>query len=177
MESHCYITFQVGKLTKRGETMSENNHQITAGDAKAALESLSAANNITMNSMRPPLWLILLCSVALGIKTVAMGIMIENSLWKSIQWGSYIVCCLCIVSWIIALRIKGITVKITDINVTKKGIICALLICSLLVLSRTIYLQTGAILFPFLAGILNTSILIYALHVKSGAKAKEKNNE
>lgn len=143
--------------------MSENNHQITADDAKAALASIGVANEATLNSMRPPVWLILLCAIALGIKTAAMGFMINNGLWNSIQWGTYSVICLSIVSWIIALRIKGITIKIIDVNITKKGVIAALLICALLILSRAIYLQTGGIFFPCIAGILNALILAFCL--------------
>ena len=159
--------------------MNKINHQITAGDARAALESLAVANKITVNSMRPPLWLILLCSVALGIKTAAMGLMINNNLWNSIQWGSYIVCCLSVALWIIALRAKGITIKIVDVNITKTAIISALLICILLVSSRAIYLQTDAILFPLIAGFLNALILAVGLHfgLRRNAKETEKNNE
>jgi hypothetical protein len=158
--------------------MNKINPQITADDARAALESLAVANKITVNSMRPPLWLILLCSVSLGIKTIAMGLMINHNLWNTIQWGSYIVCCLSVVSWIVALRIKGITVKIADVNVTKKGIIAALLICTLLVLSRIIYLQTGSLLFPCIAGILNAATLAFSLHFGRllNSKEKEENN-
>lgn len=153
--------------------MSENNHQITAGDARAALASIAEANKITVDNMKPPVWLILLCSVAFGIKTAAMGFMINDSLWNSIQWGSYIVCCLSVASWIIALRVKGITIKITDVNITKKGIIAVLLICTLLILSRVIYLQTGSILFPCVAGILNALILAFSLHFGRLLSAKE----
>ncbi len=144
--------------------MSENNHQITTGDASAALASITAANEITVKSMRPPLWLILLCAIALGIKTAAMGFMINNSLWNSIQWGTYSVICLSIIAWIVALRVKGITIKIADVNISKKGIIAALLICALLILSRATYLQTGSIVFPCIAGILNAFILAFSLH-------------
>lgn len=153
--------------------MSENNHDITADDARAALASVEVANKITVDNMSPPLWLILLCSVAFGIKTAAMGFMINDNLWNSIQWGSYIVCCLSVVSWIIALRVKGITIKITDVNITKKGIIAALLICTLLVLSRVIYLQTGSALFPCVAGIVNALILAFSLHFGRLLNARE----
>jgi len=154
--------------------MNKTDHPITADDARAALESLAVANSITVNSMRPPLWLILLCSVSLGIKTAAMGLMINNSLWNSIQWGSYIVCCLCVASWIIALRAKGITIRIVDVNITKTGIISALIICTLLVSSRVIYLQTGSLLFPCIAGTLNALTLAYGLHFGLRWNAKEK---
>lgn len=153
--------------------MSENNHQIAAVDARAALASIDAANKITVNSMRPPLWLVLLCSVALGVKTTAMGLMLNDSLWNSIQWGAYFVCCFSVVLWIVALRVKGITIKITDVNITKKGIIAAFLICALLVLSRVIYLQTGSALFPYVAGILNALILAFSLHFGRLLSAKE----
>lgn len=158
--------------------MNKTSHHITADDARAALESLDVANKITVNSMKPPLWLILLCSVALGIKTVAMGFMINSSLWNSIQWGSYIVCCLSVASWIIALRVKGITVKIFDVNINKMGIVSALLICALLVLSRITYLETSDILYPCIAGFLNTLLLIFSLHfnVRLNAKEKERTN-
>lgn len=157
--------------------MTNTDHPITADDARAALESLAVANSIIINSMRPPLWLILLCAVALGIKTAAMGLMINNTLWNSIQWGSYLVCCLCIAAWIIRLRVQGITVKVVDVNITKTGLISALLICTLLVLSRVIYLQTGSLLFPCIAGALNTLILTYGLHagLRWNIKEKEKN--
>ncbi|HTF97007.1 MAG TPA: hypothetical protein VL995_12795 [Cellvibrio sp.] len=154
--------------------MSKNNHQITADDAKAALASIGAANRITVGSMRPPLWLILLCSVALGIKTTAMGFMINDHFWNGIQWGSYIICCLSVVLWIVALRIKGITIKITDVNITNKGAISALFICALLVLSRVIYLQTGSSVFPFIAGVLNALILMFSLHFGRLFNATEK---
>lgn len=159
--------------------MNKINHQITADDARAALESLEVANNIIINSMKPPLWLILLCAISLGIKTIAMGLMINNSLWNSIQWGSYGVCCLSVISWIITLRARGITIKIVDVNITKMGIISALLICILIVLSRIIYLQTGGILYSCIAGILNTLILTFSLHfnVRFNAKEKEKEKE
>ncbi len=153
--------------------MNENYHQITAGDARAALASLDVAKKITLNSMKPPLWLVLLCSAALGIKTTAMGLMINDNLWNSIQWGSYIVCCLSVVSWIIALRVKGIMIRITDVNITKKGVIAALLICTLLVLSRVIYLQTGSALFPYGAGIFNALILAFSLYFGRLLSAKE----
>ncbi|MDZ4260903.1 MAG: hypothetical protein U1B30_01040 [Pseudomonadota bacterium] len=157
--------------------MNKTDHPITADDARAALDSIAAASNITLNSMRPPLWLILLCAVALGIKTAAMGLMINDNMWNSIQWGSYIVCCLSVAAWIITLRTKGITVKIVDVNITEKGIISALLICALLVASRAIYLQTGSLLFPYLAGTLNSLILAYGLHfgLRWNTKEKEKN--
>ena len=157
--------------------MNKIDHPITASDARAALESLAAANNITVNSMRPPLWLILLCSVSLGIKTAAMGFMINNTLWNSIQWGSYIVCCFSVVSWIAALRVKGITVRIVDVHITKMGIISAILICALLVSSRAIYLQTGSILFPCIAGLLNALVLAFGLHFGLRRNAKEKENK
>jgi len=144
--------------------MNKTDHQITAHDARTALESLEVAHKITVNSIRPPLWLVLLCSVSLGIKTTAMGLMINNNLWNSIQWGSYILCILSVATWIIALRAKGITVKIVDVNITKMGIISALLICALLVSSRAIYLQTGAILYPYIAGLLNTLLLTFGLY-------------
>ena len=144
--------------------MNKIKHHITADDARAALESLDVANKITVDSMRPPLWLILLCSVSLGIKTTAMGLMINNNLWNSIQWGSYITCCLSVAAWIIALRVKGITVKVIDVNITKMGLISALLICALLVSSRAIYLQTGALLYPCITGMLNAFILTFSLH-------------
>lgn len=157
--------------------MNKIDHPITADDARAALESVATAKNIAVNGMRPPLWLILLCSAALGIKTAAMGLMINNALWNSIQWGSYIVCCLCVAAWIVALRAKGITIKIIDVNITKTAIISALLICTLLVSSRVIYLQTGSLLFPCLAGTLNTLILAYGLYfgLRWNVKEKEKN--
>lgn len=157
--------------------MNTTDHPITADDARAALESLAMVNKIAVNSMRPPLWLILLCAVALGMKTAAMGLMINNTLWNSIQWGSYIVCCLCIVTWIISLRAKGISIKIADVNITKTAVISALLICTLLVLSRVTYLQTGSLLFPCIAGALNALILAYGLHfgLRRNAKAKENN--
>jgi len=163
--------------TKGSCTMNKTDHPITANDARAALESLASASNITANSMRPPLWLILLCAVSLGIKTAAMGLMINNSLWNNIQWGSYMVCCLCIASWIIALRAKGITIKVVDVNITKAALISALLICTLLVSSRVIHLQTGSLLFPYIAGALNTLILAYGLHfgLRWNAQEKEKN--
>jgi hypothetical protein len=159
--------------------MNKTKHHITLEDAKAALDSLEAASKITVNSMRPPLWLILICSVSLGLKTAAMGIMLNNNLWNSIQWGSYIVCCLSVLAWIIALRTKGITIKIVYVNITKMAMIFALLICILLVSSRAIYLQTGSILFPLIAGFLNAMILAYGLHFGLGrnSKAKEKNDE
>ena len=144
--------------------MNKNNQQITIDDARAALESLDAANQITVNSMRPPSWLIILCAVSLGIKTLSMGLMTNNSLWNSLQWGSYIVCCLSVVSWIIALRAKGITVKVVDVKITNPGIISALVICVLLVLSRATYLHTGNILYPCIAGMLNTFVLAFSLH-------------
>lgn len=153
--------------------MNKIDHQITADEARSALESLALANDITISSIRPPLWLILLCSVTLGIKTTAMGVMINNNLWNSIQWGSYIVCCLSVVLWVIALRTKGITVKIVDVNITKMGIISALLICTLLVSSRAIYLQTGSLLFPCVAGILNGLILTFGLHFGLRRKTKK----
>ncbi len=157
--------------------MNKTDHPIAADDARVALDSIAAASNITLNSMRPPLWLILLCSASLGIKTAAMGLMINDSMWHSIQWGSYIVCCLCIAAWIIALRAKGITIKIVDVNITKTGIISALLICMLLVSSRVIYLQTGSLLFPCIAGTFNALILAYGLHfgLRWNVKEKEKN--
>jgi hypothetical protein len=155
--------------------MSENNHQITANDARAALGSITAANEITVKSMRPPLWLIFLCSIVLGIKTAAMGFMINNSLWNSIQWGAYSVICLSVIAWIIALRVKGITIKIADVNISKKGTIAALLICALLILSRAIYLQTGSVLFPAIAGILNALILAFSLHFGQLFNAKDLN--
>lgn len=156
--------------------MNKTDHPIAADDARAALDSIAAASSITLNSMRPPLWLILLCAVALGIKTAAMGLMINNTLWNSIQWGSYIVCCLCIVTWIISLRAKGITIKMVDVNITKAAVIFALLICTLLVSSRVTYLQTGSLLFPCIAGALNALILAYGLHfgLRRNAKVKEK---
>jgi hypothetical protein len=159
--------------------MNKGNHHITTDEAKSALESLAVANQITVHSMRPPLWLILLCSASLGIKTTAMGLMINDNLWNSIQWSSYILCCLCVVSWIIALRIKGITIKIADVNITHKGIISALLICALLISSRVIYLQTGSILFPCIAGILNTLTLAFSLQFGRllNTNKKEGNNE
>lgn len=156
--------------------MSKNPHQITTEDAKAALASIDAANNITLSSMKPPLWLILLCAISLGIKTITMGLMINNSLWNSIQWSSYIVCCLSVASWIIALRMKGITIKIVAVNITKTGIASALLICILLVSSRAIYLQTGSVLYPYIAGLLNTLILTYSLNFKLRLNTRDKGN-
>lgn len=156
--------------------MNKTDQPITAGDARAALDLLAVASSITANTMRPPLWLILLCSVSLGIKTAAMGLMINNNLWNSIQWGSYIVCCLSVVLWVIALRTKGITVKIVDVNITKMGIISALIICTLLVSSRAIYLQTSSPLFPYAAGILNGLILAFGLHFGLRRKTKEMEN-
>ncbi len=156
--------------------MSKNPHQITTEDAKAALASIDAANNITLSSMKPPLWLILLCAISLGIKTIAMGLMINNSLWNSIQWASYSLCCLSVVSWIIALRVKGIVVKVTDINITKTAIISALLICILLVSSRVGYLQTGSVLYPLIAGLFNAVILTYSLHFKCSQHTRDKGN-
>jgi hypothetical protein len=157
--------------------MNTTDHPITADDARAALESLAMVNKIAINSMRPPLWLILLCAVSLGIKTAAMGLMISNDLWISIQWGSYIVCCICIASWIITLHVKGIDIKIVDVNITKTGIISAILIYTLLVSSRVTYLQTGSLLFPVIAGIFNTLILAYGLHfgLRWNVKEREKN--
>ncbi len=155
--------------------MNKAEHPITTDAARAALASLAAASNIAVNSMRPPLWLILLCAIALGIKTVAMGVMINDTLWTSIQWGSYFVCCCCIAAWIIRLRIKGITLKVVDVNITRSGIMSALLICTLLVLSRVIYLQTGSLFFPCIAGTLNTLILTYSLHFGLRWNVKEKN--
>ena len=155
--------------------MNNAEHPITTDAARAALASLAAASNIAVNSMRPPLWLILLCAIALGIKTVAMGVMINNTLWTTIQWGSYFVCCCCIAAWIIRLRMKGITIKVVDVNITRTGIISALLICTLLVSSRVIYLQTGTLLFPFIAGALNMLILAYGLHFGLRWNVKEKN--
>lgn len=153
------------------------NHHITADDAKAALVSIAVANEITANSMRPPVWLILLCALALGIKTAAMGFMINNGFWNSIQWGTYSLICLSIISWIVALRMKGITIKITDVNVTTKGVIAALFICVLLVLSRAIYLQTGGILFPCIAGMLNAFILASSLRFGQLFNAKGMNTK
>lgn len=157
--------------------MNNTDHPITTDAARAALASLAAASSSVVNSMRPPLWLILLCAIALGIKTIAMGVMINNTLWTSIQWGSYLVCCLCISAWIIRLRVQGITVKVVDVNITKTALGSALLICLLLVLSRVIYLQTGSMLFPIIAGALNTLILTYGLHfgLRWNVKEKEKN--
>ena len=157
--------------------MNKTDHPIAADDARAALDSIAAASSITINSMRPPLWLILLCAIALGIETAAMGLMINNNLWNSIQWGAYIICCLCIVTWIISLRAKGITIKMVDVNITKAAVIFALLICTLLVSSRVTYLQTGSLLFPCIAGALNALILAYGLHfgLRRNAKAKGKN--
>lgn len=154
--------------------MNKNNPQITADDARAAMASIEAAEKITANSMRPPLWLILLCSMSLGIKTTAMGLMINNNLWHSIQWMSFIVIMFSVISWIVALRIKGITIKITDVQITKQGVISGILICILLVSSRAVYLQTANILFPYIAGILNTLVLAYGLrfNLRLNAKAK-----
>lgn len=159
--------------------MNKISHPIAPDEARAALESLAEASKITVNSMRPPLWLILLCSVSLGIKTVAMGVMINDSLWNSIQWVSYIVCCLGVVAWILALRAKGITVKIIDVKITTMAIIFALLICVLLVSSRAIYLQTDTILFPCVAGFLNASLLAFGLYfgLRRNAKNMEKDND
>ncbi len=151
--------------------MNKINNHITVAEAKAALESLAVANTITLNSMRPPLWLILLCSVSLGIKTVAMGLLINNNLWVGIQWGTYILCCLSVVGWIIALRVKGITIKIVDVNISKMTIMSALLICILLVSSRAIYLSTGSLVYPCIAGFLNAVVLAYGLHFGLGRKA------
>ncbi|QEY16975.1 hypothetical protein D0C16_13925 [Cellvibrio sp. KY-GH-1] len=156
--------------------MRENNHQITADDAKAALASIGVANKITLSSMRPPLWLILLCAIALGIKTAAMGSMINNSLWNAIHWGAYSVICLSVVSWIIALRINGITIKISDVNITVKGIVVALLICALLILSRVIYLQSGSLVIPCVAGVLNALILTIGLRFGRLLNAKKGNS-
>lgn len=155
--------------------MSEANNQVTTHDA---LKSLEEANKITANSMRPPLWLILLCAVALGIKTTAMGLMLNNSLWDSIQWGSYIVICFSMAFWIAALRIKGITIRIVDVKVSIVAITSALLICTLILLARAIYLHTGSVLIPYVAGALNTLILAFGLHfgLRLNAKEKEKNN-
>ena len=144
--------------------MNKGNHQITADEARAALESLDAANKTTVNSLKPPLWLILLGATSLGIKTTAMGLMINNDLWITIQWVSYAVLCLSIISWLFALRMKGIKVKFVAVNIAKLAIIAALFICVLLVLSRAIYLQTGSILFPCIAGILNALILALSLY-------------
>ncbi|HEY7885022.1 MAG TPA: hypothetical protein VIC08_08765 [Cellvibrionaceae bacterium] len=144
--------------------MNDNDHQITVNEARSALASLDAAHTTTLNNMRPPLWLVLLCAAAFGIKTAAMGLMINNSLWQGIQWGTYGIIIVSVLSWIIALRVKGITVKITDITITKKGAICALIMCVLLVLSRAIYLNTGFILTPFIAGIANALLLAFCLH-------------
>jgi hypothetical protein len=159
--------------------MNKSNHHISTDDAKAALTSLEIAHKTMINGMRPPFWLTLLCAIALGIKTAAMGLMINNNLWHNIQWVSYIIIVLSIFSWIIALRIKGITIKITDVNIGTKGIVAALLICTLLAISRAIYLQTDIILFPYIAGILNALILAFSLHfnLRLNAKEQENNNE
>lgn len=158
--------------------MNKIKHHITPEDAQVALDSLEAASKITVNSMRPPLWLILICSVSLGLKTAAMGVMLNDNLWNSIQWGSYIVCCLSVPAWIIALRAKGITIKIVDVKITEMTMIFALLICILLLSSRAIYLQTGSILFPLIAGFLNALILAYGLHFGlRNTKEKEKEHE
>lgn len=154
--------------------MNNTDHQITADDARAALESLEVAKKATVNSIRPPLWLVLICSVSLGIKTAAMGLMIDNNLWNSIQWGSYTVLCLSVVSWIFALRAKGITIRIVGVNITIKAVISALLICALLMSSRAIYLQTGSVLFPYIAGVLNALVLAFSLYFGLRLNEKEK---
>ena len=53
--------------------MNNAEHPITTDAARAALASLAAASNIAVNSMRPPLWLILLCAIALGILITRYG--------------------------------------------------------------------------------------------------------
>lgn len=158
--------------------MNKSTYHTSTDDAKAALASLEVAYKTTINHMKPPLWLTLLCAIALGIKTTAMGLMINNDLWQSIQWGSYIIIVLSIFSWIIALRIKGITIKLTDVNIGKKGVISALLICVLLASSRAIYLQTDIMFSPYMAGILNTLILAFSLHfnLRLHINEQEKNN-
>jgi hypothetical protein len=158
--------------------MNKINDQITTDDARNALDTIAQANKTTVNSMKPPLWLVLLCSVALGIKTTAMALMIDNNLWHSIQWVSYIAICLSVVSWIVVLRTKGIRVKVVDVNIAKMGIISALLICTLLVAARAIYLQTGSILFPSIAGFLNALVLALTLqfNLRLNVTAKEKTN-
>jgi hypothetical protein len=164
--------------TNGGEAMSNIDSKVSADEARAALAAVGEANRIVASSMRPPLWLILLCSVALGVKTVAMGLMISDILWSGVQWGSYIVVCLSVVLWIVALRAKGIAIRVIDVNITRAAVASAVFICMLIVLSRVMYLQTSGVLFPVIAGALNTLILAFGLHfgLRLNAKGAANNN-
>lgn len=143
--------------------MQTKDHHITAEEAKAALESIETANKITLNSIKPPIGLVLLGSVALGIKTTAMGVMFDGNVWNVIQWGAYITICLSLVVWLVVLWIKGIRVKIVGVNLGKTGIVAALLICTLLASSRGLFLLTNSMVFPGIAGLLNALILAFSL--------------
>jgi hypothetical protein len=158
--------------------MNENSHPITADQARAELDIVNAAHQITADRMKPPLGLILLCSASLGLKTTAMGLQLSDPLWKGIQWGTYMICCLSVIAWVVTLRARGIALKISGVNISKAGIVSALLICALLVLSRTLYLQTGTVLYPCLAGALNALILTYILHfhVRLNEKSRGRND-
>lgn len=159
--------------------MSETNTPANAQDATLALKALDDARTTTANSMRPPLWLILICSIALGIKTTAMGVMGTSALWIGLQWGAYITCGLSIAYWLFALKHKEIKVKLVDIKITAPAIISALLICTLIVIARIVFLQTAGLLFPIIAGAINATILAIGLEfgLKSNTKYKEPVND
>ena len=154
--------------------MTKTDHKISAADAREALKSIAEANKTTANSMRPPLWLTLLCSGALGLATIGMGLMIDNTLWNGIKWGVIIVAALSAVPWISALKLRGISITLVDVHITNKGLLSALIICALLASSRVMYLQTGLVLLPCIAGLLNTAVLAYNLHFGLRLNANDK---
>ncbi len=159
--------------------MNNNNHQITTDAARSALESLEVAKKITIDSMRPPLWLTLISSLLLGIQTLAFGLSNDSILWHNIEIVSSIAFWLYIISWVVTLRIKGISVKFIGVNIAKKVIVSMLLIFSLYMASLAFYNSIGLTWFPYVAGILNTLISALSVHfyLRLNGKQKENNYE
>lgn len=159
--------------------MNEINQRISPAEANAALASIGEANTITVFSLKPPIWLIFLFSVALGVKTTAMGLMYTTVPWQVVQWISYITLCAGFITWVIIIREKGIGIGWnSNQNVTKKVVILAVSMCLMLILSRIAFLQTGNEGLSYAAGIINGLLLAYTLKFNSPleAKSKVKNN-
>lgn|GEM_PF-2840308 len=145
--------------------MNQNNHQITADEAKAALESLNAAKKVAVNSQRPPKWLIFLSSLFLGIETLSAGFSSGSSLWTFVMIVSTIALLISIGSWFIVLRTKGITVKFIGVSKAEKtlGIISGILVGLIIIASQTLY-HMGYNWFPYVAAIANSLILAFTIY-------------
>ncbi len=153
--------------------MTKQHNDISIDEAKAALDSIAAANRVAYDSATPPMWLRTLLALLLGAITVFGAWSSGSSLWTFVTIATLAVIMIIFISYYWMLKNKGIKLLLNPKSTAEKVINFVGSFATALILMMSIELyRDGYTWVPYIAAITNVAVMLYLMSKYSinGAK-------